>query len=221
MRPGLAGWLMLAMSAGVALGTTPAAGEGLDGRLLGRFRLTLYHVAEEREGGDIPVYSSDCASVIARTGRAFHDSLSLQGTGLLADGRLLNFEQRCTCAVAGYQGGHACYRELSRGEFPWGRGAYWNGQFFWLQPFRSAAVDPVLIPIGSVIYIPELAGRALPDGTLFNGCVRAEDTGQAIRGRHLDWFVGPGRSVQWLRGHPPPAEVTAYADSRRCARAFP
>jgi hypothetical protein len=110
---------------------------------------------------------------------------------------------------------------LSRGEFPWGRGAHWNGQFFWLQPFRSVAVDPAAISIGSVIYVPELAGLLLPDGTLFNGCLRAEDTGRAIRGRHLDWFTGPALPADWLFRHRLPHEVSAYAESRRCTRAFP
>jgi hypothetical protein len=221
VRPGLTWASLLALAAGVALTGGPVRGQDLDGRPLGRFKLSYYHLAEERESGEVPVFGSDCSRVIARTGRDFHDRLSLEGTGLLADGRLLNFEQRCTCAVAGYQGARSCYRVLSREQFPWGRGAYWNGQFFWLQPFRTVAVDPALIPIGSVVYVPELAGRALPDGTLSNGCLRAEDTGRAIRGRHLDWFIGQARSAQWLRMHPPPPEVSAFAESRRCTRAFP
>lgn len=197
------------------------AGGNLDGRPLGPFVLTYYEIAQEHGPGDVPVYSRNCKGIIARTGRDFHDDLSLQGSGMLADGRLLNFEQRCNCAQAGHAGVRACYGILDRGQYPWGRGALWHGQYFWLQPFRSVAVDPGTIPIGQVLYLPELAGYPLPDGTLFNGCVRAEDTGGAIKGAHLDWFIGAASGQAWLRTHPPPRQVTAYADSPRCNRAFP
>ncbi|HEX7926258.1 MAG TPA: 3D domain-containing protein [bacterium] len=203
---------------------TMAAADPLAGRPLGTVRLTYYQVAQEQAAagrGDVPVFGPDCRRVIAPTGRGFHDDLSLQGTGFLADGRLLNFEQRCACAEAGYAGLRSCYREVQRSEFPWGKGAYWNGQFFWLQPFRSVAVDPGIVPIGSVVYVPELAGKPLPDGTLSNGCLRAEDTGIAVKGQHMDWFIGPAPDRAWLRRHAPPRLVTAYAESRRCTRAFP
>ena len=62
--------------------------------------------------------------------------------------------------------------------------------------------------IGSVVYVPELAGTPLPDGTLFNGCLRAEDAGLAIRGQHLDWFMGREPAPEWLRRHAPPPRVT-------------
>src|SRR5689334_5314103 len=92
---------------------TEAAADLLAGRPLGTFRLTYYQVAQEQAAsrrGDVPVFGPDCGRVIARTGRGFHDDLSLQGTGFLADGRLLNFEQRCACAETGHAGLRSCYR---------------------------------------------------------------------------------------------------------------
>lgn len=61
-----------------------------------------------------------------------------------------------------------------------------------LMPFRTVAVDPDVIPIGSVIFAPELRGRLfrhegrelVHDGYLFAG-----DRGGAIRGRHVDVFM--------------------------------
>jgi 3D (Asp-Asp-Asp) domain-containing protein len=61
-----------------------------------------------------------------------------------------------------------------------------------LMPFRTIAVDASIVPIGSVIYVPELRGRAfrynghdyVHDGYLFAG-----DRGGAIRGRHIDVFM--------------------------------
>jgi 3D (Asp-Asp-Asp) domain-containing protein len=64
-----------------------------------------------------------------------------------------------------------------------------------LMPFRTTAVDTDLIPIGSVIFAPELRGRPfrhegrdlVHDGYLFAG-----DRGGAIRGRHIDVFMIDG-----------------------------
>ena len=46
-----------------------------------------------------------------------------------------------------------------------------------------------MIPIGEPLYVPELDGIALPDGTIHDGCVRADDTGGGIKKRKIDFFV--------------------------------
>ena len=64
-----------------------------------------------------------------------------------------------------------------------------------LAPFRTIAVDPLAIPLESVVYVPELRGRAFHyngqdfthDGYLFAG-----DRGGAIRGKHIDVFLVDG-----------------------------
>jgi 3D (Asp-Asp-Asp) domain-containing protein len=61
-----------------------------------------------------------------------------------------------------------------------------------LMPFRTVAVDARLIPVGSVIFVPELRGRAFQyeDRTLLHdGYLFAGDRGGAIRGRHIDVFM--------------------------------
>lgn len=64
-----------------------------------------------------------------------------------------------------------------------------------LMPFRTIAVDPRIIPLESVIFVPELRGIAFEhedrkfvhDGYLFAG-----DRGGAIRDRHIDVFLVDG-----------------------------
>lgn len=61
-----------------------------------------------------------------------------------------------------------------------------------LMPFRTIAVDTNIIPIGSVIYVPELRGRAFHhDGKdlMHDGYLFAGDRGGAIRGKHIDVFM--------------------------------
>ncbi len=51
-----------------------------------------------------------------------------------------------------------------------------------LEYWRSVAVDPATIPMGSRVYVPQY--RSKPGG----GCFRAADTGSAINGKHLDVY---------------------------------
>ncbi|RYG35872.1 MAG: hypothetical protein EON93_05970, partial [Burkholderiales bacterium] len=61
-----------------------------------------------------------------------------------------------------------------------------------LMPFRTIAVDPDVIPLESVVFVPELRGRKfelndrayIHDGYLFAG-----DRGGAIKGKHIDVFL--------------------------------
>ena len=46
-----------------------------------------------------------------------------------------------------------------------------------------------MVPLGEPLYIPEFDGMVLPDGSIHDGCVRADDTGGGIKGRKLDFFV--------------------------------
>jgi 3D (Asp-Asp-Asp) domain-containing protein len=52
-------------------------------------------------------------------------------------------------------------------------------------PWRTVAVDPTLIPLGSQVYIPAYAG----DG--YGGWFLATDTGGGIIGRHVDVYRPP------------------------------
>jgi 3D (Asp-Asp-Asp) domain-containing protein len=69
-----------------------------------------------------------------------------------------------------------------------------------LRAYRSVAVDPLLIPLGSLVYVP--AYRPLNG----DGWFRAEDTGSAIKGRHLDVYRRPPKS---------PADTGRYLKGRR------
>ncbi|MDX2359711.1 MAG: 3D domain-containing protein [Crocinitomicaceae bacterium] len=63
-----------------------------------------------------------------------------------------------------------------------------------LVPYRTIAVDPSVIPYGSVIFIPAAIGVEIPrnDGSSFthDGYFFAGDTGGAIKKNHIDVFTG-------------------------------
>jgi 3D (Asp-Asp-Asp) domain-containing protein len=223
---GIAVWMSCTVAV-TAWGQEPGVPLNLNGRPLGPFKLTYYRLAEADAAGSspapgwVPVHGRDCSRVLAWVPAPFRDDLDIQGSGVLPDGRLLNFEQRCGCAVPTRYGDRICYAELKRTEFPFGRGARWKQQHFWLQPLRSAAVDPGVVPIGTVLYIPALDGRALEHGVAHNGCIRAEDTGRGIQGAHLDLFAGSTRIAPDLPKKLPLGMVAVYVDAKRCRGAFP
>jgi 3D (Asp-Asp-Asp) domain-containing protein len=194
--------------------TLGLAAEG-PGRLLGTFRLTYYFVAEEKLPGDWPLFAPACSEVLAFTSREFHHALSLEGTGRLRDGRVLNYSEDCGCARAGHGGRRVCYEEVDRSRYPWGIGARKGETLARLEPFRSVAVDPGLVAAGSVLFIPEWRGGRWPDGSPRDGCFRAEDSGSGVRGRHVDLFAGKPTWAEALQASGP-ERVRLYADSPRC-----
>jgi 3D (Asp-Asp-Asp) domain-containing protein len=131
-----------------------------------RTNVTLYH----RKG---------CAP-IAQVGAEFAAQLDIQGTGKLRDGRVVNTSGSCRCPNS------PCYFEIDNA---WAMGP--KGR---LSPFRSVAVDTRVIPLGTVLYLPELDGVRMPGrapwgGFVHDGCVVAEDRGGGIRGHDIDFFV--------------------------------
>jgi 3D (Asp-Asp-Asp) domain-containing protein len=64
-----------------------------------------------------------------------------------------------------------------------------------LMAYRTIAVDPNRIPMGTVLYVPALVGRSFwMNGEFYihDGYVVASDRGGAIRGNHIDLFVDEG-----------------------------
>jgi 3D (Asp-Asp-Asp) domain-containing protein len=146
------------------------------------FRLSFYWIAYEseyaNESYDTPIYTKR-GYYIGSFPSAFIFELKLEGSGVLRDGRVLNYDGECNYGMG------TCFKTLSLEQHPLGAGVQGRP----LEPFRSIAVDPRFIPIGATIYVPELVGVLMPDGTRHDGCLRADDMGGAIKEHKLDFFV--------------------------------
>jgi len=135
-------------------------------------------------GKDVPVntwvelYTRE-GYYFARVPERFAWALRLEGSGLMMDGRVVNYKGACQFGYG------TCFEQLDIREHPFGRGAGPRP----LIPFKSVAVDPRVIKIGEPLYIPEFDGLLLPDGSIHDGCVRADDTGGGIKKRKMDFFV--------------------------------
>jgi 3D (Asp-Asp-Asp) domain-containing protein len=159
----------------------------------GPYTLTYYWVASETEAGG--ARETDLRDPLCRVlevvPAAFARNLAIEGTGRLADGRLVNVSEPCLC-------GWPCYVVLDA-RYPFGLGT--GGRA--LVPFRSVAVDPKVVPIGEPLYLRELDDERMPGnspwgGFVHDGCVVADDVGGAILSRHVDLFVAERAAYRTL-----------------------
>ena len=173
---------------------------------VGRAVLSFYWIIDENaaqyRSGSGAVLRDARGRVIASTSRKFRKALVLEGTGWLRDGRVVMYD----CRV----GGEHRFR-VTKAK---------NGRAVTgceLVPYRTVAVDPRVIKLGSMLYIPQLKGARLPDGTLHDGVFLAADRGH-FRGHHVDLFVGVsarGARPFVQRGYGSRSHVTVYLLSQR------
>jgi 3D (Asp-Asp-Asp) domain-containing protein len=210
-------------------------------RPLGKFSITFYYVVGEEEVAPKPAVANDnrpadgeveLASVAERSlvtlyarnkdrcepitevSREFATQLRIQGTGKLRDGRVVNIWGHCPCEQS------PCFKVTAA---QWGTAG--NGRQ--LQPFRTVAVDPKVVKLGSLLHVPLLEGKVMPGrspwgGFVHDGCVVADDVGGGIKGHQLDLFVGRrgwflgmsgrGGSHAWALG------VPVFDGSKICER---
>ncbi|MDX6712374.1 MAG: hypothetical protein QOH96_3390 [Blastocatellia bacterium] len=148
---------------------------------IGKFVPTFYRILDEdstewpAEPATVGLDSCD-GEYIASVSRTFKHHLDIEGSGRLHGGHIVN--------SGGTHDGESCWLEPSKA--PFGLGEDGNG----LIPYRSLAVDPNVVKLGTVLYIPALDGIRLPSGEVHDGLVIAHDTGSAIIGYRIDVFVG-------------------------------
>lgn len=206
-------------------GPEQASGEGadgraagpLEGRILGTFKNTYYDFPREADhGGETIALMDGSCRPIATVPRRFYDSVCVQGSGALKRGGTVSFARRdCPCAeVCPRTGQRICFDALDPQAFPWGRGAAGRP----ITPLRSVAADTNVLPMGTVIYVPEFDGVARSSGEPIDGCFVVEDRGLHVRGEHIDVFTGDRAETHHYGSRIPTGQgVTVVVDSPRCA----
>jgi 3D (Asp-Asp-Asp) domain-containing protein len=200
----------------------PGANEGDrsggGGQVLGTFRNTYYDFPRESDhGGETVTLMNASCQPIAKVPKSFHDALCVQGSGALARGGTVSFAKRdCPCAeTCPRTGQKICYEALDPVQFPYGRGAAGRP----ITPLRSVAADTSVLPMGTVIYIPELDGVPRGDtGEAMDGCFVVEDRGMKVKGEHVDIFTGSAAVTAILNDKVPSNKgVTVVVSAPRCA----
>jgi len=139
----------------------------------------------------------------------------VQGSGRLVSGATVSFAKRgCSCAaVCPRTGQQICFEKLDPVRFPHGRGATGRP----ITPLSTVAVDSNVIPLGTVLFIPEFVGISRPDGSAHDGCFVAEDRGTRVIGKHVDIFTGdPELTARWNKLVPSNQGVQVRVGDARC-----
>lgn len=183
------------------------------------FRNTYYFFPEEpsypEQGETRPLFDGNCHA-LRTVSQAFHDKLCVQGSGRLATGETVSFATRdCACASeCPRTGQRICYELLGARAFPWGRGATGRA----ITPLRTVAVDSTAIPLGTVLYIPEMNGLRDLEGRSHDGCFIAEDRGSKVKGKHIDFFVGSAVNGEaWNHAVPSNRGVHVVVGASQCS----
>lgn len=143
-------------------------------------RNTYYYVTLESLYSQLPRDTAVLdmrGDLVAYVSAKFKKATDIEGTGRLVDGRIINY--------AGRVNGEIRYLVANS---RWGYGV---GKCE-LLPFKTVAVDPNVIPLGSLVFIKETKGMLLPNGHRHSGYWRADDIGGAIKKDRIDLFVGDG-----------------------------
>ena len=188
----------------------PASDDGSD------LAATAPAPAPDPEDAMVPIYDGRTCEQIAEVTHRYFAELALQGSGQLKDGRIVNVFGHCNCS-----GTSSCFQVWTGSK--WGMA----GSGRPLSPYRTVAVDPKVVPLGSLLYIPALDGLRMPGppptgGFVHDGCVVADDTGGNVQGKQVDLFVG--RRAYWLglarRGgsHAWARHVQVFDGTGRCTR---
>lgn len=150
---------------------------------IGDLKPTFYWIAMEKADGESkirPLKDME-GNILAMVTDKFYREIRMEGTGKMLDGRVINFEGRVKLP----DGTTEIRWVVCPPEAPYGYGV----DKIPLVPFRSVAVDPTVVPIGSRVYIPKAVGAKLPDGSIHDGLFMAVDIGDAIKNKRIDMFT--------------------------------
>jgi 3D (Asp-Asp-Asp) domain-containing protein len=191
----------------------PAETRKAIGKQLGRFSLTYYWIAHEKDKRGkrtTRIYDPECQPLAKVSGR-FAARLAREGTGKLKDGRVLNVAGPCDCEYS------PCFFHVDDETRRFGVGVLERP----LSPFRSVAVDPSFVTIGKRLYIPELDGLPMPGippwgGFVHDGCVVADDRGGAVLGQQIDFFMVRRVYYQAFRRRHRLTQITVHDGGAYC-----
>jgi len=144
-------------------------------RYLGKFKTTFYWVVDERDypSGSNALYDKQ-GRLVGRFSRRFIRDFKIEAAARLKDGRCMSYLKGANRVVVS--------------DSFMGYGGYK------LSELKSVAVDPRIIPLGARIYIPQ-AEKVVVDGKRLSGIFHAHDIGSAVKGKHVDLFVGSQENI--------------------------
>lgn len=159
---------------------------------------TYYYLPQYKvHSGNIPIRGMDGKELGPTLSLADWCNAALEGSMqiLFEDGSLATYNYAGTTDDSAVDCSSIFSFKLGRTKFRLAKGSYGDGiRNYILVPYRTIATDRNVIPPGTVLYIPDARGAVitLPDGQIIthDGYFFAGDTGGAIKGNHIDVFIG-------------------------------
>lgn len=144
-------------------------------------RVTQYYTAVEGEYpiGDSTAFLTVDGAVLHEGSEDFYRAAATEGSARLSDGTVLNWHRKVD--------GEVRWKEVSAAYGLAADGCE-------LVPWRTIAVDPDVVPLGTRVRILETQGITLPDGETHDGIWWANDTGVSIEDDRVDLFTGNGQA---------------------------
>ena len=177
----------------VVVDTTPKDEVSLEGARKVDLWSTYYYIPQyKNDPNGLPVRDMHGNPLGPKLAKKDLCNLMLQGSGVI-DGQMYGYwkktwTHRIDCSR--YSSKISGRVKFRKEDTKYGTGV----KMIPLTPFKSVAVDPDFIPYESRIFIPKLKGiKYIFEGKehTHNGIVFAQDTGSAIKGNHIDFFIGP------------------------------
>jgi 3D (Asp-Asp-Asp) domain-containing protein len=171
----------------------------LDGAREHALWATWYHVPRlTHDPGGAAINGMDGRALGPRLSQKDWCSAALEGTALVVmpdgDEVMINYAGLGRSRQVDCRRYYPKLGKVGRSRFRRAQGRYGDGAAGALVPYRTLAVDPRVVPLGTVLYVPAARGVAitLPDGSTaqHDGWFYAADRGGAIKGNHVDVFLG-------------------------------
>ncbi len=169
---------------------------------------TYYYTAEKKEEkGDYPLRNMKSEILGPYFSKKSWCMIALEGSVRVIDlkGESKTYNYAGTTSDSAINCKEFFKYDVSKTKFneaqgPWGDGLL--NQYI-LSPFRTLATDANVIKPGTVVYIPSARGTSLklPNGKIVNhdGYFFAGDKGGAIKGNHIDVFIGTDLDAPYFK----------------------
>jgi hypothetical protein len=206
-------------------GNSSTAGAGgntsAPGAVVDNFKITYYwFLWEEDFGGaqSTQLVDASCKPLV-NVRKDFADSVCLEGSGKLLDGKGINLEGTCSCGYACGDEGKVCFFTYNLATAPWGLG---SSPDIALVPLRSVAMNRDELKNKSV-YLKVFDGVSMSSlrgvgGFVHDGCFRVDDESYSFGAEGVDIFVGPKQLYPELEGKAAESntDVEVRAGGERC-----
>lgn len=181
-------FLLILLASCAQVPTTPSEPKEPEGKKVELWS-TLYYMKEVKPSGNgVPLKDMQGQTIGPKLDRATWCLAAIEGT-VKVSGTVYNYAGTKNPRQANCSHRPSERVRWKKSQYPYGIGNRNNP----LRPFKSIATDPNFISSGSKVFIPQAVGveyKFEGEDLVHDGYFYADDVGGAIKGNHIDVFLG-------------------------------